>query len=334
MQGAPEESSGSQQLFGKRLGRRLLAPIMVAIAAYVLLLLYGDAPQVLKSLQHLPPSAGVLGVSIAIASLAIRGLRWHLYLVATKLSVPILDSALIFGSGLGMSITPGKVGELLKSLLLKESHDVPIARSAPIIVAERLMDLVTLVLLGAVSLGAKHHPLASLAAGAAVLVAFLAFGRSEKLGSFAIGIACLAPFLRRHREKLLEAHASLRELWGFASFSIALVLSFASWGLQALTVSVFAQAVGGVQLSAPDAFISYAAPLLAGTLALIPGGLGLTEASMTGTLQAVSGISASASVAVTILTRAATFWVAVLLGFAALGLWHALRRPAAVGARS
>ena len=59
---------------------------------------------------------------------------------------------------------------------------------------------------------------------------------------------------------------------------------------------------------------------------LIPGGLGLTEASMAGALRALSGISTSSAVAVTILTRVATFWVAVLLGLCAFASWQSIRR--------
>ena len=93
---AQTDEQNSQQLFGKRLARRIVAPVVVALVAYVLLLLYGDAPLVIRNLRHLPASACVLGVSIAVFSLAVRGLRWHLYLRVIKLEVPALDSALIF----------------------------------------------------------------------------------------------------------------------------------------------------------------------------------------------------------------------------------------------
>ena len=51
-----------------------------------------------------------------------------------------------------MSITPGKVGEVLRSMLLKASDGVPFTRTAPIVVADRLTDLVALVLLSLVGL--------------------------------------------------------------------------------------------------------------------------------------------------------------------------------------
>jgi hypothetical protein len=47
--------------------------------------------------------------------------------------LPKWDSFLMFFSGLAMVITPGKVGEWLKSYLLREVHGTPVARSAPIL---------------------------------------------------------------------------------------------------------------------------------------------------------------------------------------------------------
>ena len=61
-------------------------------------------------------------------------------------------SLVIYLAGLSMSITPGKVGEVLRSTLLKASDDVPFTRTAPIVVADRLTDLGALVVLSLVGL--------------------------------------------------------------------------------------------------------------------------------------------------------------------------------------
>lgn len=46
-----------------------------------------------------------------------------------------------------MSVTPGKIGEVFKSYLLKEQIGTPISKSAPIVFAERITDFLSLVLL-------------------------------------------------------------------------------------------------------------------------------------------------------------------------------------------
>ena len=46
-------------------------------------------------------------------------------------------------------MTPGKLGEVAQSYLLRETDGVPMARSAPIVVAERVTDLVALLVFAA-----------------------------------------------------------------------------------------------------------------------------------------------------------------------------------------
>jgi glycosyltransferase 2 family protein len=330
--GLSEATRESSQLFGKNLVRKLMFPVVFAVVVYAALLFYGDAFQIRTGLEKLELKVVFWALAISTASFGVRALRWHYYLGTMKIRVPFADSMILFAAGLAMSITPGKAGEVLKSLLLKERYDVQVARSAPIIVAERATDLGALILLGGASALWNESPLLVGALGAALLGGLFAFGRSERLGRIAIDLLAIVPFLRRRRDKLVTAHASLRELWSLASFCVAIVLAIIAWTLQALTVTLFAGALEQHLLDVPDALIAYSAPLLAGTLAFLPGGLGLTEASMAGTLRALGEMSATTAATITILTRLVTFWLAIALGFCALGAWRLTRRALPVNA--
>jgi uncharacterized membrane protein YbhN (UPF0104 family) len=314
------------QLFGKQLVRKLLLPVVLAVLAYAALLLYGDSRAVGAAAKLVPASAILIGVLLSLASFGLRALRWQYYLRLSGIRVPFGASVTIFFSGLAMSITPGKVGEILKSLLLKEGFDVPVARSGPIVVAERVMDLAALLMLGAAGFAWAKAPALALALVAVGALGFFALGKSRRLGLLLINLLTKVPPVAKFREKLLTAHASLFELWGLVPFSSSLLLSIGAWGLQALILVVFGAGMPPAGIGIADSLVAYSAPLLAGTLALLPGGLVLTEASMAGTLQALSGVSPAAAATLTILVRGATFWLAVALGFLALALWRS-RRP-------
>jgi glycosyltransferase 2 family protein len=317
----------SAHLFGQKLVRKLVAPIALAAVAYAALLLYGDAPAVATSLRGLRMITLAEALAVSLGSFALRRLRWSVYLDVMKLRVPAMDSTLVFLAGLGMSITPGKVGELLKSLLLKERFEIAIARSAPIVIAERAMDFGALVLLGGVSFGWGRSPWVTVVLAALFLGALFALGGSRRAGLLLTNFAGRLPVIGRRRHKIAEALESLHELWAIGPFMLGMSLSIVAWGFQALTITIFADAFDGHQLSLGSALIAYSAPLLAGALALIPGGLGLTEASMAGALRVLTNMSSPSAVAVTILTRLVTFWLAVFLGFAALATWRLQRRP-------
>ena len=67
----------------------------------------------------------------------------------------------------------------------------------------------------------------------------------------------------------------------------------------------------------------YATSTLAGALVPVPGGLGITESALKEQLQTLGHVAPATSTAAMMLTRFATLWFAVLVGFIALGLLRA-----------
>jgi uncharacterized membrane protein YbhN (UPF0104 family) len=63
----------------------------------------------------------------------------------------------------------------------------------------------------------------------------------------------------------------------------------------------------------------YATSTLAGALVPVPGGLGVTEASLQGQME-LGHVTPAASTAAMILVRFATLWFAVFVGFASLSI--------------
>ena len=304
--------------------------LVLATALYSALLLYGDASQITASASLLTCEVMLVTLTLALLSYVLRFLRWAYYMRMLGLRVPLGDSALVFVSGFAMSLTPAKAGEVLKSMMLRESHDIALARSAPIVVAERATDVSALLLLG--GFGMLGTPLGLYVAASCVAFTFalgLAMSR-RALGEALIGIATRPQCTRRFAPKLLEAYGSLRALMSPTRYIAGTALSSLSWGLHGVILFVIAQTFPAVSLEPGLAMAAYAAPLLAGTVAMIPGGLGLTEASMTGAIGHFGGTGATAPVATTIslAVRVVTFWLAIALGFFALALWSARRRAA------
>jgi uncharacterized protein (TIRG00374 family) len=141
------------------------------------------------------------------------------------------------------------------------------------------------------------------------------------------------PWLRERRQKLLTAYSALTSILGAVPLAVALALACVAWGLQCLCVWVIAAAFPDVHLTIAGSLVACCGPLLAGALALVPGGLGATEASMTGLLIGLGGssITSSEAVAITMSFRLVTFWLAIALGLIALVVWRA--RPRLGGRR-
>ncbi len=306
------------------LTRRLVIATLLGGFVFVALALYTDLGKLTANLSAFDGGALWLAVLLASANYALRFARWQYYLHRLEVAVPVGESALIFLAGFVMSVTPGKVGEMFKSLLLFESRGTSIARTAPIVVAERLTDLVALVVLCALgSLSFASGPRIALVFGLLV-AAILTTCAYRPLGELGLRIAARLPLIGKFAPRLRDAYESLHTLTRPAPLAVGTTLAVAAWALEALGLWVIVRGFPGCAISLAASAFTYATSTIAGALAMMPGGLGVTEAGMTGMLQALGGsaVTPSIATAATILVRIATLWWAVAVGAAALALFR------------
>ena len=283
---------------------------LLTVGVFAGLLAYGDFRQVGRTLFESPAAyAGFAAAAgLAVVNYGLRYLRWSMYLRALGLSVPASVSVPVFVAGLALSITPGKVGELLKSVWLHQRTGVPVATSAPAVVMERLTDVISVALLGMT--GALLLPPAVALTIGALLVIGLAVGllAASRYGARALDL----PVLRRWREPLGQSQDGLRRLMSPRLLLAAVALGFLAWAAEGLALWVIVLSLGdevAVGIALP---ISAAAALLGAVMAL-PGGLVGFEGSMVALL-GQAGLPAATAALATLLTRLATLWLAVIVG--------------------
>ena len=229
-----------------------------------------------------------------------------------------------------MSVTPGKVGEVFKSLLLYEARGTSIARTAPIIVAERLTDLIALVDADHARRRLRSSTALAIAGGSALLVSGLILVCAYRpLGRFLLGLTARIPVLRRISPKLHEAYDSLLEMTRPGPLLVGSLIAFAAWGLECASLyAIVRRLPRRAHRAGTRAVFAYSASTLAGAIAMMPGGLGVTEVGMTALLRTLGGAAMRPAVATaaTMLVRICTLWFAVVIGAVALGIHRAMQR--------
>lgn len=312
------------------LARKIVITVLLAALCYAGLALYGDVRELAATAQRFSTGAFALALALAASNYLLRIVRWHYYLVRVGVRVPLGESALVFLAGFVMSVTPGKIGEVFKSLLLYETRATPIARTAPIVIAERLTDLVALVLLTALGALTFEHGVGVTISGAALVAFLLLVCAYRPLGNVLLGIAEQLPVISRFGPKLREAYEALLEMTRPAPLFFGTAVAFVAWGMECGSLWVILHGFEGIRFDWDAATFAYSASTLAGAVAMMPGGLGVTEVGMTWLLQTLGGenMPAAIAAATTILVRIATLWFAVAIGMVALAVHRATVRRA------
>ena len=244
-----------------------------------------------------------LALLLTTLNYALRFWRWERYLARVEIDVPLARSLSIFVAGLTMTITPAKLGELLKCGLLRRSFGVPVRRSAPVVLAERVTDATGVVLLAVVAgAGTRDWPL--LVAAVIAVAALVAVVRSPLLDRFAF---------------FGEAAAASRSLLTVPLLVAMTLLSAVSWFCESLAAYVCVRGLD-LDLSLADTVVVFSLGSLAGAASFLPGGLGVADASMIGLIRVLGDVPRAAAAAATVLIRLATLWYGVALGLIGLAV--------------
>jgi uncharacterized protein (TIRG00374 family) len=302
--------------------RRILVAMLLGVCVYGAFVVYSGLDKIGHSLEHFRASAFVIACCLAFGNYVLRFFKWEFYLARLEIrGVKKIDSFLTFLSGFVLTVTPGKVGEVFKSLILFETYGVPMTKTAPIIVAERATDvigIVALIIFGA-SLGFSGGLIwAAIGGGLVLLLLIIVANRNLSLALIGI-VARLPGRLGKFAPKLEAAYESLATMLKPQNLFVPSLLSAGAWMLECLALWVILDGFGETT-SIPLATFFYSTSTLVGAIIPVPGGLGVTESALMGQMTELGHVERSTATAAMILVRFATLWFAVVVGFIALSL--------------
>ena len=325
------------------MGRRLVLGVLFGVLVYAGIVLWLDAGAILDALGDFAWWTFPAACGLAFGNYLLRFLKWERYRTLLGIELERRTSFVIYLAGFSMGVTPGKMGEVFKSWLIKRVNGTPIHVSAPIVVAERLTDLFGFLILVAIGGLVTHPEYAPIFAATFVLCVVAVFlCGSPRAAATATSVVRRLPLGDRLAPRLEGAFESARVLLAPREVIGPTLLSAASWGLECLAFLLIARSLApaGVELPLAFALFAYSISAIAGAVAIIfPGGIGPTEGllgSLTrqayepglASLGAEAALAAARSKAAgaVLLTRFATLWFGVAVGLAATAVFKRMKR--------
>lgn len=297
----------------------------------ILLLFYLLAKVDLKALLAIWSGARktylLAAVFLAYVMMLLKVERWRMLLKAQEIPLTLKDAhTAYFSAYYAGVVTPGRAGEFLKLLHLRQKADASLGAGMVSVLLDRLLDVIVLLVLA--SLGVVLIPqfavlggLGTWAGGIVLLsiVAFIFF-RSEPCQRWITRLAraMIARFgTSQVQEQLKDFRHGLKKAGEPVVMATVLALTLASWA--ALLLACFALVLSlGISVSFWYAAFAMAA---AGLVSLLPfsiAGIGVRDAALVAIFGLV-GVSDSASLAYSLLYFAV---FGLLLGLAGAYFWH------------
>jgi len=274
----------------------------------------------LSKISLAPLIAGWPAVAAATAlslfNYALRVVRWQLYLKRLGHVLPWRFTALTFMSGFAFTLSPGKLGEMVRARYY-QPLGIPVSGLMAGFFVERLLDLLAMILLAVAVLAELQAYRQALWVAVGLVVGLMA-------------MLALVPWPRvaesmsshpRAGSRVFKAAQSAVTMLGSARLFlqpgilfIGLSLGLVAWGAEAVGLKLVGDVISSAPLSLSSAMGIYAIAIIVGALSFLPGGLGSTEAVMASLLYA-HGYQLPEAILLTLVCRLLTLWLAVLIGW-------------------
>ncbi|RVT82785.1 flippase-like domain-containing protein [Rhodobacteraceae bacterium CCMM004] len=271
-----------------------------------------------------PLEIGAL-LALSLVNYLGRALRWHVFVRRLGLPLGLAASLRHFLGGFAMSVTPGRVGELVRMRWIGRETGWSFDRTAPLALVDRAADLAAMGLILGAALAAMSGGIAgAVPVAVAAVAAAVAVTRPATLRVLATRAHGLIGRWSRLFARIRGAARSLARVSDPRTMTLALFLGAAGWLAEGYALHLLLVWLGA-DIGAAAAIAIFVFATLAGGLTGAPGGLGGAEAAMVALLS-VQGVPLEISIPATAIIRLTTLWFALAIGLAVFP--HAERRAA------
>lgn len=293
--------------------------VLVSAILLILLIVYLGPASLVNEMKKIDTTTILIIIFLANFSTILRAMKWKVLLdnASIKEILPIQLISISISN-----LTPGKIAEPIKSVLLKIRNGTPISKTLPSVILERILDIFVLLLLSILGIIISSKYLYSKIFLIAIVVfsfilLIMIFSLIKK--SFGLKIFNLIKKIRFFSsldENFINNFYSATKIKK-KKIVLSCLLTFFAWigdGLIFYFLAISINKEMAINLT-PWLFSStLAISIIASLLTFLPGGIGGTEAIMTYILVSI-GFEKSTGGAIVLLGRFATLGYSMILGY-------------------
>lgn len=291
---------------------RLWLIILFAVVVYLVMAVYANLDDLSNALKSFNWRYLFLLIIFTTAGYLIRFIKWNYFLKQGQVKIGLMDNLFVFFSGLAMIITPAKLGEIWKGWLIKDINGEDLGKTVPVVIVDRFTDLIALLLLSLLGILYYEEGVSIIIIFVILFSVFIILIKSERVSSFLV--ALLEKRAGRYSRNIKKMHQTFQKTMKVKNLISMSFLGVLAWFMECLGLYLVVQGFGG-QISLTLSIFIFSFASLAGAASMIPGGLGVAEATLSGLLK-LFGLSSTMAIVSALIVRFGTLWYGAILGVA------------------
>ena len=302
-----------------KIGNKILIVVITVIGLYATFLIYSDINTISSKISDFKIEIIPIVLLLVTSGWFVLFFRWHLLLRNAKISIPVKDSFLIFTSGFALTIIPGKVGELVKSQLLKTKFGIARSKTIPIVILEQFYSAIGIVTLSFFGIWYFELGVYVLGFFTAALVFVFVLLSSRKAFNKIMTLLERRKFTSKLVEPLSSSYDGIKNGIKGPITLYASGLSILFWLIEAISIYFILSAFEVEAIGFLTIISTYTTSIMLGILSFLPIGIGVVEGTLT-SFFTMQGIDVSLALTIVVVIRLFTRWYGVSFGFIALKL--------------
>lgn len=288
-----------------------------------------DWQEVLRNVGNADLTFITLGIFLTFLLMLLKAFRWRFLLNKAGISLPIRRAWYILMAGLFISnLTPGRIGEPVRSYILKRREGISFSGSLPSVLIERIFDIMALILLAVLgvviifpSIGYRDVILTVILIYVALISFIILICCDQKRISEALKLIYRVfgwiPRLRRFESRIesmaLNFHKSLLMYKDRDTLLLTLLPSVILWSLEGLILKLSFNSLGmNPTLLSSIGILSIA--MLIAIISSLPGGIGSQETVMVLLFTSLFNFTIPLATAAVLIYRVISFWLNLMVG--------------------
>ncbi len=312
---------------------KLLALILIGVVIYLVMFLFANWEEVVAALATIEWWWVVpVMMGFSFLNYIIRYFKWQYYLHRIGVYFSHADSFSIFLAGFTLTVSPGKIGEAIKGYFCRDVDGTPVAKTVPVVVSERLTDLLSMVIIAAFTFlflfSGGNQILLVIAVGGIVIVGAFVLTNKTFYNKILKRMTSFGP-LKQFQDSCDVIEDTMVRTLSPKPMLFGTTISIPGWFIECLEMWLLLSLLTQSSLPtlSPESllllvqatFIHASASAIGAVFIIAPAGLGAYEVYAYAAMTAF-GIAKSIAVASVFLIRFVTLWFSVIVGFIALGV--------------
>ena len=300
-----------------KLDNRLILILVAVVGIYAIFLFTSDFGIVLEKISNFKINYLPLILFFVSASWIPLIIKWHFLLKNSEVDVPLTKSIAVFFAGVAFEITPGQIGTLIKSQILKTTSNIPRTKTAAIVLVEKIYDLIGAILasiIGIVILGMDFYLIIIAILVLAIIFFFMFYRPASEIFFKRV---TKTKFFSKYIDNISEFHAIVQKSTNVKIATVCILLGVVYWFIISTAAYYTLIAFDINVLDYLTVLAIYTTSILLGAISFVPAGIGVTEGSIAG-LFTLNGIDISTALILSVMIRVLTLWFSVSVGFIAL----------------